>query len=116
MNNFSQLNLHLIEYDNDDSLEIILANLIDFACEYDDDFSGENGEECLWDIAKENGCFNNAEYTETILHKAIEEEDIIGLNDLIDRFLDQWLGTDCYYVDYTYKIDYNVIAICFMYK
>jgi hypothetical protein len=65
----------------------------------DDDFNGNNGEEYLWDIAKEAGFKTNYEYT---LAEAKKEADAIKC---IQTFLEIWMESDRCYQEYRLNIE-----------
>ena len=80
----------------------LLEALLSFAEDYDNDFNGQNGEEYLWDDAKEAGFSSNAEYLLDDLDKAYPTDD----RTLIAEYFSEWLGHDNYYHDY----DFNIIV------
>lgn len=65
--------------------------------ECDWDFCGNNGPEYLWEDAKEAGFETNAEYVFNLASKEDKAEDII------DVYIENWCGNDCYYSEYTYN-------------
>ena len=62
----------------------------------DEDFSGNNGAEYLWEKASESGFESNQEYVIDILKNS-------GLEgaELIESFFHQWLDNDYYYDEWT---------------
>ena len=62
----------------------------------DADFSGENGDEYLWEEAK--GFESNADYVLSIASQAQSTLNIIR------TFVSMWMDRDCYYVDYDLEI------------
>lgn len=81
--------------------------------ETDEDFNGNNGKEFTRDIAIKNGYDNTQDYVIDKLRKS----DKNGY-DLIDAFLSEWVGSDCYYSAYEYIPttvgDTTVISIAFV--
>ena len=81
----------------------ILDSLLNFACSVDNDFSGENGEDYLWDVAKEHNYKSNADYVYTKCKLKIQALDYHRTEErteeLIYDFLEQWMGMDYNYYD-----------------
>lgn len=69
----------------------------------DEDFVGNNGKE----FTNENALKNGFESTQDYVIDELEKSDKDGY-DLIDLFLQKWLGDDNYYGDY----DYESTTIC----
>lgn len=95
------------------------ANLISIftqLAEHDDDFNGNNGEEYLWDSAKENGFESNEDYLTDKVLKGIEPNQELAQQEvgkLIDKFLSDWTGRDNYYdgVDFDFVEKNNVLFV-----
>lgn len=66
---------------------------------YDSDFNGDNGEDCLWEDAANVGYKNNLDYVLAITSK---EPDSIKR---IENFVDMWLESDSEYSQYRLKIE-----------
>ena len=77
--------------------DMLLRALIDLAS-FDNDLNGANGEECLWDIAKEKGFETNLDY---LIEKT---KSFDNSDDMVSYFLDSWMGIDGYYNDYKYDL------------
>ena len=77
-----------------DSPEDIVGALIDLA-EIDADFNGENGEEYLWDRAKNAGYETNAEYLANLV--VSKDNDF---ESCVKTYVDEWIGKDFYYQEY----------------
>ena len=79
----------------------------------DEDFCGNNGEEFTREIAIKNGFNSTQDYIIDELKKSKKQ----GI-ELIDEFLQEWLGNDGYYQTYDYtttKInEITVISIAFI--
>ena len=69
----------------------------------DEDINGNNGDEYLWEVAKENNCKTNLEYLEKLLRES-DKDTISGLAFL---YFDTWFGNDSYYQ--TYQFTYNIV-------
>ena len=84
-----------------------LANI----AECDADFSGENGEDYLWDKAKLAGYDSNLEYCLDAI------KDVKLDSEKIKKFMHLWLDNDDYYINPEWKIvcdSYDeIIAIAF---
>ena len=77
-----------------------LISIFTQLAEHDDDFNGTNGDEYLWNSAKENGFESNKDYLTDKILKDIKEDEEISLYDvskLINRFLSEWTCYDNYY-------------------
>ena len=70
----------------------------------DEDINGNNGEEYLWEVAKENNCKTNLEYLEKLLRES-DKDTISGLAFL---YFDTWFRNDNYYQ--TYQFTYNIVG------
>lgn len=66
------------------------------AIQCDNDFNGENGEEYLWEEAI--GFESNAEYCWAEAEKELTPREVI------EYFVDLWMGADSYYKDYSVEI------------
>ena len=80
---------------------------------HDEDF---NGEEYLWDVAKENGYETNADYLIADVLKDIKEDEELTqpqVQKLIDTFLNSWTYNDDYYggVDFDFIDKGNVLFV-----
>ncbi len=71
-----------------------LLNALQSLGECDCDFCGENGEDYLWDIAKDK-YDSNSDY---LRDKVADIEDD---EECINAFIDGWMGNDRYYIDYS---------------
>ena len=72
-------------------------------CECDNDMNGENGDESLWDEAKEAGFASNAEYLARFTMNALPlgtELTTPLIEELFDKFVQAWVGHDSYYLGY----------------
>ena len=101
---------------NDHIKRINLISIFDQLSTHDDDFNGGNGDEYLWDSAKENGFETNSDYLTTEVLKGITEDEKITQDrvcKLIDEFLSKWTGNDSYYmgVDFDFTIRNNVLFV-----
>ena len=67
----------------------------------DEDFSGNNGEEYVWEIALENGFDSNQDY----VIDELKSSNVVG-SDLVKEFFRRWLDSDGYYREWEYK-DYK---------
>lgn len=80
--------------------------------ETDWDFTGENGKEYLWEVAK--GYKSNLDYVVDKVKDELNDEDVI------DDFFYQWLDDSDYYRFYNYDVlrnkndDIEVIALTLM--
>lgn len=90
--------------------EIDPNNAIDCICDiasFDLDFTGENGEDYLWDEAREKGFNNNLDFVRVSLKDLFYYKDTrekANLYDICDKFFDMWLNNDGYYNEYNYTI------------
>lgn len=106
----NQLNQYCeVTMNNKEAVEELLFNISNF----DMDFTGENGEEYLWDEARELGFESNASYC---MHVAKQET---NTEDMVYKFLSMWMQRDCnYYVDYTFSVrtagDYIFVALSYI--
>lgn len=81
----------------------------DFAS-VDNDLTGENGKEYLWETAKKQGFETNLDY---LLTDVFQQEKIFANKDgysqgfyyAVKEFFDRWLGYDNYYKDYNFCIE-----------
>ena len=80
--------------------------------EFDADFSGDNGDEYLWDIAREKGFETNAEYLISTL------KDVESPERKAEEFFKGWIEDDGYYQDYQYAVnevgDKVVVSLAFV--
>lgn len=74
--------------------EKVLDALTEFT---DEDFNGNNGEDYLWEVAKEKGFSSNQDY----VIDQIRKSDIHGTN-IVKTYLEEWLGNDSYVFMYKY--------------
>lgn len=81
--------------------------------EYDLDFCGENGEDYLWDKAREQGFESNSDYC---INEVMEQygKDRVKA---IEEYFELWLGSDGYYDEYHYSVNKyrNKLFISFAY-
>ena len=100
--------LNLITRITKNTSENVADALLDMAS-CDCDFNGENGEEYLWEAAE--GFESNATFA---LSVAKEEP---TTQEMITKFVDMWMGHDCYYEDYDVSVEEfdGVIAISVAY-
>ena len=94
------------------NLESIFSQL----ATHDEDFNGNNGEEYLWEVAKEKGFENNADYlTDKVLKGITKDEPLTcqQVQKLIDEFLSEWTQHDIYYdgVDFDFIDKNNVLFV-----
>lgn len=76
----------------------------------DNDFTGENGAEYLWESAKEKGFETNLDY---VLAEVLKPETLHSNKDgykqgfyfAVKKFFDMWLGNDGYYRSYNWQIE-----------
>ena len=95
------------------------ANLISIfnqLASHDEDFNGNNGEECLWKEAKEQGYECNADFLINKVLKDIDEDEDLDygkVRKLIYTFLFEWTGYDDYYdgVDFDFYDKNNVLFV-----
>lgn len=81
-------------YDVMNNTKESVGNTLMYLASQDLDFSGENGEDYLWEDAKLGGFESNAKYALSIA----EKENTI--QDMIEKFIWLWMGRDSYYQDY----------------
>lgn len=82
------------DWTSNGSLRAALYEISNFDC----DFNGDNGEEYLWDSAKEKGFSTNVDY---VISEVMKNE---CLYDVINEFFKMWMGYDNYYEDYDFSI------------
>ena len=96
-----------VDLTNKENIISVLSNLYT-----DEDFTGNNGEGFTKEIAIQNGFESTQDY---VIDK-LEKSDKNGF-ELIESFLDEWLGSDNYYSSYDYTTTtingITVIAIAF---
>lgn len=88
-----EFNSQIIDNTKDDIIEYLKD-----VAEYDNDFSGENGEDYLWDKAREKGFESNADYCINEVMTQYEEDG--DIKKAIENFFELWLGSDGYYDEY----------------
>ena len=67
-----------------------------------DDFNGNNGEDYLWEIAKDDGFKTNIDYCINKVMKQYEiDNDIVKA---IEDFFDIWFKSDGFYDEYDYYV------------
>lgn len=76
--------------------EAVINALVELS-DLDADFTGDNGDEYLWNKAKAKGFENNRDY---VLNEIKDDNKV----SMIDNFFRLWLGNDNYYKDYDYNI------------
>jgi hypothetical protein len=105
------LNLVALDFtpDKEDSEIQLLEALDELARNWDKDFSGENGEDYLWEDAKDEGYECNADYVFNYIKESIEDGhynkysiNSIRYATIVEDYLDMWLGSDNYYGAYNY--------------
>lgn len=105
------LNLVALDFtpDKEDSEIQLLEALDELARNWDNDFSGENGEDYLWEDSKEEGYENNADYVFNYIKESIEDGyynkyklNSVRYATIVEDYLDMWLGGDNYYGEYNY--------------
>ena len=70
--------------------------------EYDDDFNGNNGEDYLWEIAKDDGFKTNIDYC---INKVMKQYEIDGdIEKAIGDFFEFWFKSDSYFDEYDYCV------------
>ena len=89
----SQINLRVAEATKKDKGSII--NALNEIASIDYDFSGENGEEYLWEEAK--GYESNMDYVSKTVDGYTPQA-------LVYNYLNLWLGRDNYYSSYDYQV------------
>lgn len=93
-----------------------LAEIFGQLSEHDEDFNGNNGDEYLWDVAREQGYESNADYLIADVLKDVEDDqdlDYGSVRQLIDTFLYRWTGQDDYYdgVDFDFYDRNNILFV-----
>jgi len=101
---------------NDHIKKVNLINIFDQLATHDEDFNGGNGDEYLWNSAKEKGFETNSDYlTDEVLKDITDDEEIAQdkVAKLIDEYLSKWTGNDDYYsgVDFDFIIRNNVLFV-----
>lgn len=105
------LNLVALDFtpDKEDSEIQLLEALDELARNWDNDFSGENGEDYLWEDSKEEGYECNADYVFNYIKESIEDGyynkysvNSVRYATIVEDYLDMWLGGDNYYGQYNY--------------
>lgn len=92
------LNIHLyagleeVEVDNRESLLDALRSLSDFDC----DFNGENGNDYLWEDAKN--------YDSNMDYLINEIKDIEDDEECVNTFFEEWLDNDKYYDEWNVSV------------
>lgn len=77
-----------------------MRNALISLCTDDCDMNGENGDEYLWDTAKERGYESNAEFLADAAMNRNED-----FKSMVDYFLRVWMDYDSwYYTDWGYRI------------
>jgi len=80
---------------NESKSELVTA-LCDIALRSDDDFTGSNGDEYLWDSAEQGGFETNMDYVLSLI------KDNMSTYEIIYTFFEHWVGIDNYYDSYDY--------------
>lgn len=101
------------------TMEDVIEYLNNIVNEYDDDFNGNNGEDYLLQVAKDEGFKTNIDYS---INKVMKQYEID--NDMvkaIEDFFDIWFNSDySYYIKYDYNVyeygDKLFISFAFMWK
>ena len=93
-----EFNSQIINNTKEDVIEYF-KNIVN---EYDDDFNGNNGEDYLWKIAKDDGFKTNIDYC---INEVITQYELDGdIKKAIENFFDLWFGSDDYYEEYDYCV------------
>ena len=93
-----EFNSQIINNTKEDVIEYF-KNIVN---EYDDDFNGNNGEDYLWKIAKDDGFKTNIDYCINKVMKQYEiDNDIVKA---IEDFFDIWFKSDGFYDEYDYCV------------
>ena len=94
-----EFNSQIINNTKEDVIEY-LNNIVN---EYDDDFNGNNGEDYLLQVAKDDGFKTNIDYCINKVMKQYEiDNDIVKA---IENFFDIWFNSDnSYYIQYDYCV------------
>ena len=94
-----EFNSQIINNTKEDVIEYF-KNIVN---EYDDDFNGNNGKDCLLQVAKDNGFKTNIDYC---INKVMKQYEID--NDIVkamENFFDIWFNSDnSYYNKYYYCV------------
>jgi len=85
---------------NENKAELLTA-LCDIATRSDDDFTGVNGNNYLWDSAEQGGFETNMDYVLSLI------KDDMDINTILKTFFKNWVGSDIYYDSYDY--DYTIM-------
>lgn len=105
------LNLDYVNFRPDlENSEMELLDALDnLARLVDNDFSGENGDEYLWEDTIESGFDCNADYVYNYIKVDIEQGyynkysvDTVRYANIVEDYLDMWMGHDGYYINYDY--------------
>lgn len=107
------MSLTLVDFeftpDKEDSEIQILEALDNIARNWDNDFSGENGEDYLWEDAKEEGFSCNADYVFNYIKTSIEDGyynkyniNSVRYATIVEDYLEMWLNNDDFYGQYNY--------------
>lgn len=67
----------------------------------DDDFNGKNGDEYLWDEAKESGYQSNLDF---LINEIIKKETNKTDEELVQLFIGQWIDSDDYYKSRSFHV------------
>ena len=76
-----------------EDLKAFLSSLSQF----DADFTGDNGEEYLWEVAKAEGYECNMDYLIDKVIKDCEEKGITNVAKIVERYAEAWERSDHYY-------------------
>ena len=86
----------------DNTKENVIEYFNNIVNEYDDDFNGNNGEDYLWDIAKDDGFKTNIDYCINKVMKQYEiDNDIVKA---IEDFFKLWFESDSFFDEYDYCV------------
>lgn len=106
-----ELNKKVVEVNSNKKEDVLEA--LSFLMDFDNDFIGENGEDYLWDEAREKGFKCNRDY---LLHEVSEHE---CYSDMIEEYITTAMERDNNYYDYTYHESWdnkgNLINIVLVY-
>lgn len=87
----------------------LLDELDELARSWDNDFSGENGEDYLCEDARDGGYECNADFVYEYMKNSIKDGyynkytvDSVRYATIVEDYLDMWLGGDNYYGEYNY--------------
>ena len=67
----------------------------------DNDFNGKNGDEYLWDEAKESGYQSNLEF---LINEVIKKETNKTDEELVQLFIGQWIDNNDYYKSRSFHV------------